>query len=494
MELSNSLFDSLLTSFGNLVQVVASSNDENKKTKLAEQLNQFLEMIKPSVAVRKRSNNFESQVPDKKIKHDTGRVDVPNEIWTKIMNHLSTNEIFHNFGLVSKRFLGLTSGMKHFHSKIIDENMSDTILKIVKNSRAIIALSFDFVNDSYHENEFAETFINEALNSCQKLKVLRIEGNLEIKIKVIEILQKFGAQFEHLEFENITLKTEVLIEVSKLKYLKSLGFRGVKTISPNGNIFRYIDSHTLTDVVQNLITFATQLEAIDFKFQSRSPELTKIYNRLIEAKKDILKKVGATNYSRHGSCPRSYRTQCNSFETINECKNLEELCGKLHPHEFQHIQSKLKKLFMVRLSKIDEFDIISNMNNIDLEHFGIEMEERFFVKFSELKFPALKYLMIKFEDYFDDQISLPPKNLIKLAKNSPNLRAIRFEGKSVIMPSAFMFKMFETKGIIISVKDNFQEDLEMLDYFYKNQKDYQLYEKYKELKTLYWKQFLDFQR
>ena len=144
---------------------------------------------------------------------------------------------------------------------------------------------------------------------------------------------------------------------------------------------------------------------------------------------------------------------------------------------------------MVRLSKIDEFDIISNMNNIDLEHFGIEMEKRFFVKFSELKFPALKYLMIKFEDYFDDQISLPPKNLIKLAKNSPNLRAIRFEGKPVILTAAFMFKMFETKGIIISVKDNFQEDLEMMDYFFKNQKDYQFYEKYKELKIFYLKQF-----
>ena len=144
---------------------------------------------------------------------------------------------------------------------------------------------------------------------------------------------------------------------------------------------------------------------------------------------------------------------------------------------------------MVRLSNSDELGIISKMNNIDLEYFGIEMAKMFFVKLSELKFPALKYLMIRFEDHSEDQISLPQKNLIKLAKNSPNLRAIRFEGKPVILTAAFMFKMFETKGIIISVKDNFQEDLEMMDYFFKNQKDYQFYERYKELKIFHLKQF-----
>ena len=498
MELSNSLFDSLLNSFGNLVQIVSSSTDENKKTKLAEQLNQFVEMVRPSVALSKRSNNFESQVPDKKIKLDVGTLDVPNEIWTKIMNHLSTNEIFHNFGLVSKRFLGLTSGMKHFHSKIIDENMSDTILKIVKNSRAIIALSFDFVNDSYHENEFAETFINEALNSCQKLKVLRIEGNLEIKIKVIEILQKFGAQFEHLEFENITLKTEVLIEVSKLKYLKSLGLRGVKIMLPNGDIFRYIRFDTLTDIVQNLITFATQLEAIDFKFSSCYSNITKLYNQLIYEKKDTLKKVGVTNTVRIRSlCKRTSGNECDdSLEAINLCKNLEELSGYLHPHECQNMQSKLKRLFTVKVNYFHEFDMFSKMHQLhfNLEHIEIEIKTELFGLFSQIKFPALKYLMIKLVDQTNYGISLNHENLNNLIKNSSNLRAIRLKGKSIDMTTKFMLQTFETKGIIISVNDSYLEDFEMADYFYKNQKNYQLFERYKELKNFCRRQFSDFQR
>ena len=249
----------------------------------------------------------------------------------------------------------------------------------------------------------------------------------------------------------------------------------------------------MTDIVQNLITFATQLEAIDFKFSSCYSNITKLYNQLIYKKKDTLKKVGITNTVRIRSlCKRTSGNKCDdSLEAINLCKNLEELSGYLHPHEFQNIQSKLKRLFTVKVNYFHEFDMFSKMHQLhfNLEHIEIEIKTELFGLFSQMKFPALKYLMIKFEDYFDDQISLPPKNLIKLAKNSPNLRAIRFEGKSVIMPSAFMFKMFETKGIIISVKDNFQEDLEMMDYFFKNQKDYQFYERYKELKIFHLKQF-----
>ena len=58
MELSNTFFDSFMTNFGKYVQVVVSSNDENKKTKLIEQLNHFLEMASPSVVITKRSKKF----------------------------------------------------------------------------------------------------------------------------------------------------------------------------------------------------------------------------------------------------------------------------------------------------------------------------------------------------------------------------------------------------------------------------------------------------
>ena len=488
-----------MTSFGNLVKVVSSSNDENKKTKLVEQLNQFLEMASPLAAVTKRSNYFDSKVSDKKIKLDSGRVDVPNEIWTKIMNYLPTNSIFNNFGLVCKRFHGLTSGVKYYQCKITHLNMMHTVLKIVKNSKAIIKLDFEIVKNWYSEsdNKFAETFINESLNLCQNLKSLRIYGNFEIKMNMIEILQKFGPQFQHLAFENNGIVAQVLIELCKLKYLKSLAMN-VCPIIPNGPTYPAIYYNTLTQTVQNLITFATELESIDLKFENHcvlNPHITKIYNQLIYEKKDLLKKVGLTNTARIYTSCTNYSpsgSKCDSFESINECKNLEELSGYLHPHEFQNIQSKLKRLFTVIVSNYHELVTFSKINRTNLEHIEIVLEEELFAQFTKMHFPALKYLMIELKNA-DYRISLKHKNLQNLVKNSPNLRAVRFKGKPYKLTKEFMLQIFETKGIIISVNDGYQEDFEMADYFYKNQKDYQLFEKYKDLKTFCWKQFSDFQ-
>ena len=495
MELSNTFFDSYLTSFGNFVQVVSSSNDENKKTKLVEQLNQFLEITSPLPATKKRSNNFELKVPDKKIKLATGRMDVPNEIWTKIMNYLPTNCIFKNFGLVSKKFHSLTSGIKYLHCKLIYEHMSDTVLKIVKKSRGLIALSFEVVNSWYSHNEVGKNFLLEAINSCQSLKSLKVNGDFEIKMNMIEILQKFGPQLQHLAFENnIRFTPGVLIELSKFRYLKSLGL-SVNPIIPPGPTYQANIHSTLNQTVQNLVTFATQLESIDLKFKSFIPSITNIYNQLIYEKRDTLKKVGLTNTVKKNSlCNIPFGDHCNSFETINECKNLEELSGYLHPHEFQNIQSKLKRLFTVKISHSDELSTFAKINCINLEHIEIVIDTRLFARFAKMQFPALKYLLIELKNNSNHQISLNHENLKNLVKNSPNLRAIRFKGKPYKLSKEFMLQIFETKGIIISVNDGYQEDFEMADYFYKNQKGYQLFEKYKALKTLYWKQFSDAQQ
>ena len=170
MELQTSDFESSLNSIGNFIQAVLSGQDEIKKTKLVEQLNQFLEMASPSVSAKKISNY--SKIPyDRKIKLVTGKIDIPNELWTKIMNYLPTNEVFKNLRLVCKRFDSLTSGIKYLNGKITDAKMSDIVLKIVKNSRTIIALDFEIVKNWY---KFEKNFINEAINSCQRLKSLKI--------------------------------------------------------------------------------------------------------------------------------------------------------------------------------------------------------------------------------------------------------------------------------------------------------------------------------
>ena len=481
MELQTSDFESSLNSIGNFVQAVLSGQDENKKTKLVEQLNQFLEMACPSVSAKKISNNFDSKIPDdKKIKLVTGRMDVPNELWTKVMNYLPTHEIFKNFRLVCKRFDSLTSGIKYLNGKITDAKMSDIVLKIVKNSRTIIALDFEIVKNWY---KFEKNFINEAINSCQRLKSLKISGNCELKMDVIEILKQFGTQFEHLAFENLNTTQEVLVEIGKLKFLKSLSLKSlnVKNISQSDQ-----HSEMMVGIFQNLITYATQLESIDFEFDSYDPEVTKRYDQLIKEKKDILRKIGLNWTTRVVDCRREFGPQCVSYEIINLCTNLEELSGKLHLNEFQNIKTRLKRLSTGEIRNSVDFGMFAKLIRTNLEHIEIvKMQERWFAYFAQLKFPALRYLMIQFENYSDNQIS-NEEDVKTLVKNSPNLKAINFTGKPIPISEEFAFNIFETKGIIISLNDNIQE---MADYFYKNQKDYLLFEKFKTTKNLYWKQF-----
>ena len=492
MELQTFDFEASLNSIGNFVQAVVSSSDEKKKTKLVETLKQFLEMAASKVVAKKRFKNSDLSVTDKKIKHDSGRMDIPNEIWTKIMNYLPSNSIFKNFRLVCKRFHGLTSGIKRLHAQIIDSNLSDVVLKIVKNSRAIIAIDLEILyqslNLSYHNIQIeSEHFIIEAINSCQKLRSLSIYSNCELKLDVIEILKSFGPQLEHLAFENLTTTCEVFVEIGKLKHLKSLSLRSLRVTN-----VPEIVREMMVGFIQNLIIHSTQLESIDFEFGSNDPEVTNLYNKLINEKKDILRKIGLRNTSKRQSNIKLFRSHCAAFETISQCTNLEELSGNLHANEIQNMQSKLKRLLTVQIQSSNDLVMFSKMNHINLKHIEIKIYSEGFTKFAQLQFPALRYLMVYLEDYTNYQISLKHEDLNTLIKNSPNLKALRFNGTPVVISTESRFKIFETKGIIIGTNDTHQDDLEMAEYFYTYRKDILHFEKYKTIKTLYWRQFSNF--
>ena len=376
------------------------------------------------------------------------------------------------------------------NGKIFDEKMSEIVLKIVKKSRGLVALDLD-ITDQDPQKQFSESFILGVLNSCQKLKSLRISGDCELKMDVIEILKQFGPNLEHLAFKNVRTTKEVFIEISKLNFLKSLSLRSlyVPSLSDDQQV-----KHVMTEVVQNLQR-ATKLECIDFEFHSNDPEITDLYNQLINEKKDTLKKIGLTKDSRrYSTCKNLYGLHCDSFGTVNQCSNLEELSGRLHIHEFQNLKAKLKRLLTGRINTLDEFYVFAQLNRINLEHIEIEMNSEGFTNFAQLEFPALRYLMINLEHYTDHQFSLKNEDLDNLLMNSPNLKALRFNRTPVVMSTKSKFEIFENKGIIIGTNVNLQDDLEIAEYFYTNQKDLLLFEKYKTIKTLYWKQFSDFQR
>ena len=433
MELQTFDFESSLKSIETFIQIVVCGQDENKKSRLRKKLYHFLQITNnPSSITRKRASNLDFEVSQKKIKSDCeGKVKIPNEVWTKIMNYLPTKEIFQNFGLVSKQFHSLIGGIKYLQFRNIDDNVNlcKKILEIVNNCKSLALLDLDIPHTPYVVNKSKarkmSQFVYQAINICQRLKSLKISGICYINRDFIGILKQFGNHFEHLVFERIQTNPEVLIEISKLKSLKLLKLCDLNVYSNSFTINDQINELNIFNpqIINALATSSNQLESIDFQYGSIDPEVSNALNKFFSEKKDTLKRVGLRNFITpfcHGPDKK-----CETFGNLNLCKNVQELSGNLvHTHDLQHIQ--LKKLKYINTTDIAMFGLT---NRIKLEDLEIKITEAYIDKFFQLKFPALKHLMISLNTKsFDRLMNLDKDNLKNMIKNSPNLKTIKFQG------------------------------------------------------------------
>ena len=403
---------------------------------------------------RKRSTTFESNIHDKKVKLDSGKVEIPNEIWTKIMNYLSKKDIFANFGLVNKRFHGLISGMKYLQVKnIASVKLCKKVIEIVKNSKAITELDLDicYTNASpcSFQIEYYSNFVNQAINLCHRLKSLKISGSCFINLDFMCILKRFEDHLEHLTFDSIQTTPDVLIEINKLKSLRSLK---LSTLNFHQVLFtNLVDTEIVKDVdifneqvVHALAKNSMKLESIDIHYVSFDPKVSQALNDFLIEKKDTLRKVKLHNFLRK-NC-KGPELPCESYENLNLCKNLEELSGKLHIHDFQHTQ--LKKLQLRGVVNSNGLSKFGQINQNNLEHLEIAIGEKNFGQFAKLQSPALKYLMINLviPMNWNELSSLNIENSKILIRNSPNLKAIKFKGPCISKFKRNLVKIFQEYG------------------------------------------------
>ena len=484
MKLHTFDFESSLKTIGDFVQAVISDQDENKKNKMVEELQHFLELAKSPNSSRKRCKNCNSNIPQKKIKLESRVVEMPNEIWTKIMNYLPTKEIFQNFGLVSKRFQSLIGGIKYLQVRNIDNlDKCTKVIEIVKNSKTIVALDLNMIFFTLKLKNVSN-FVMQTINSCPRLKSFKIGGHFYVNLDLIKIFQKIEHSLEHLTFDKIQTTPEVLIEVSKLKSLKSLRLSNLNLFpnqfSGRGKIvdsFKIVNSQVINALTNN----SKKLESIDLVYNSSSTSVDNALNQFLGEKKNSLKKVKLMN--RVG--PKMI------YQNLKLCQNLEVLSGNLHLHGFQDIKLKLKKLSAGHIFDLNDLVIFSQMNLQNLEHLQIEIEEELFGEFAHLQFSSLKYLVLTLNHHPGTKFtSLSNGTVQTLLKHSPNLKSLLFRRTNVNFGQNFLVKIFKKHGTIISnMLPNPQEDREIANYFYKNNIDYSTFLKYQALKTTYQRQF-----
>ena len=116
-----------LKSFEKFVENVASNGDEGQKAKVLKKLKDFYELI------TSQKNRGSSKVLEEKTQSQPSRKveipAIPYEIWVKIMNYLSTNDIFYTLALVNRNSYKLTKDSKALKYLTLKELSKSMIIR-----------------------------------------------------------------------------------------------------------------------------------------------------------------------------------------------------------------------------------------------------------------------------------------------------------------------------------------------------------------------------
>ena len=122
--------DNTVDNFENFVQEILTGDDGDQKNHLMKRLQKFAKF--QNISKRQLdSEPIESHQLNKKLKRSN--VKLPNEIWIKIMNYLSTKDLITNMALVCKNFNNLTKEVKFLEFNDITELEVESVIKLLKN-------------------------------------------------------------------------------------------------------------------------------------------------------------------------------------------------------------------------------------------------------------------------------------------------------------------------------------------------------------------------
>ena len=157
----------VIRGFQKFVNDVFDGNDEEPKKKLCESLHEIItnchcskgdkmtEIKTESSISRKRSKTrcklLETK-KEKKLKIEPARkLELPSEIWLKIMNCLNTKDLMTNFALVCKNFNNFVKDVKYLQLKNITDIRFESALKLLKTTKHLKEISVSIKSEKAPE-------------------------------------------------------------------------------------------------------------------------------------------------------------------------------------------------------------------------------------------------------------------------------------------------------------------------------------------------------
>ena len=294
--MNQNTFDLMISKIESFTKEIFSPNSEEKfQIKLMETLEQAMEMGKSLKMSPKVSR------PGKKPKLDQSlrKLELPNELWTKIIKYLPGKVVYGQLAFVNKRFQSLA--LKSEVLRTINASyMSKNSFKSLKQLTMPIQILCQF---SLHQD------VVKAIKVTKNLKSLVFkndwfdtydDGIAEVQrgqtiydMGIIQALKKSKSKLEHLSLTGYYVEPVLMIELAKVKTLK---------------IFQISDARRVVITPEVVNTFAkseNQLESIefddtngeyydpDFSFDdgNDTDELNEALNNLLEKKSKTLKSL-----------------------------------------------------------------------------------------------------------------------------------------------------------------------------------------------------------
>ena len=454
-------FDLALDSIETFAKEIFSGKDQIQKLKLLERLKNLLNL-----------NDLEksTELEQNPEVNASRKVELPDEIWLKIIQYLSTKDLFANFALSCKKFHNLSldkSAVKYLQVENINNwSRFENVNKVIIKSKAVIKLRIMQCGD------FGNALICKVFEFNPRLK------NLEIKIKKLTAetvntiarskLEKLDLEFE--KVKEVGLDPDELTVLCSIKTLKSLRM------------------HPHNQIISTLAKNSAPIEAIDFlgitgHYLHNHVALNEFFN----SKKDTLKTMSLALDRYDANVP---------LKNLNLCQNLEKVVMMNWHSKHLEILSGIPNLKHLVLYELDaDVDTLvkffQRLSLKKLEYLSIQFcpnaKDEFLVEMSKLDFPVLKKLTF-FENWEDKLTStsrkLTDSTLQTLVSNCPNLKRILFgdDFDNSNLTFKTIMDIFEKRNIFMFFGQT-RIQFSMEQWFLK--RDRIVYENYQKLKPIY---------
>ena len=426
----NANFQSKLKELATFAEAILKGTNESHKKELWSKVGNLF---------RKRIDSFlpswRLERPSKKIKKENVKVDLPDEIWIKILGFMNKTDVFKSFALTCKHFNKLSldpSIIKSLSLYKMDELDHEHVISVLKRSRFLKKIEIDCCKSSDSLLLTAFKF-NNVLKSV-KIRDFNKEENYLISVN--KILEESGNKLEILSLRGFfSLKGVTIMNLVNLKKL----YLGINS---------YLTSKNLITLAQNckLETLHTTVSCDD-----QLNLAFKIFLQAMEGKmKDL--KIVHKNYNDISLSWTKYLSLCQSLEEIqirygpiSNLKGLSELFNlkllKLYYIAGNDSDNQKSQKFSNFFKTLD----LENMKDLAISHMDISLEHLTIL--ANRHFPNLKHICL----FWCEKLKIDEGTLKKMISNSPQLKGIHIDETKIELTDEQLYDLMEQSGVTIGV-------------------------------------------